>query len=54
MPAYEYECRECHKNFQIVAPISEYNPKAVKCPKCGSKKVERLWSSVFVETSKKS
>jgi len=54
MPIYEYVCLDCKKLFSEVKPMSAYDPKAVKCPKCNSKKVERRWSSVFVDTSKKS
>ncbi len=54
MPTYEYRCVECKKPFEIVRPISEVKRKVVKCPKCESKKVERRWSSVFVETTRKS
>ena len=54
MPIYEYSCLECKKEFSEVKPVSAYKPKAVKCPKCSSTNVERRWSTVFVETSKKS
>ena len=54
MPIYEYTCLDCKKRFSEVKPISEYDPQAVECPKCDGKNVERRWSSVFVETSKKS
>ena len=54
MPVYEYVCLDCKKKFSEMKPISAYRPKAVKCPKCDSKNVERRWSSVFVATSTKS
>ncbi len=54
MPIYEYVCLDCKKKFNEVKPISEYDPKRVKCPKCSGKNVERRWSSVYVDTSKKS
>ncbi len=54
MPVYEYVCLDCKKKFSEVKPMSEYHPKAVKCPKCDSNNVERRWSSVFVTTSTKS
>ena len=54
MPLYEFRCLECRKHFEVVRPIDEYDEKNVECTKCGSKSVEREWSSVFVETSKKS
>lgn len=54
MPTYEFTCLDCKKTFEVVKAITEYDPKEVKCPKCNGKNVERHWSSVFVETSKKS
>jgi putative FmdB family regulatory protein len=54
MARYDFVCRECRKKFEISVSIGDYNPKKIACPKCGSKKVERVWSPVFVETSKKS
>jgi putative FmdB family regulatory protein len=54
MPLYDYVCRECKKKFQIVEPIGRHDPKRVSCPKCRSKKVDRLWTGVNVHTSKKS
>ncbi len=53
MPVYEYSCLDCKRKFNEVKPVSAHDPKKVRC-KCGSKNVERLWTSVFVETSKKS
>ncbi len=54
MPVYEFRCRDCKKNFEIVCSISEYEREKVACPDCGGKKVERRWSRVFAVTSKKS
>ncbi|MFH1681411.1 MAG: zinc ribbon domain-containing protein [Candidatus Eisenbacteria bacterium] len=54
MPIYEFQCRTCKKKFQVVRSITEYDPKKVACPKCATKKVDRVWSGVNVQTSKKS
>ncbi len=54
MPVYEYRCRECKKTFEVVQTITKHDPKSIRCPKCEGRNVERHWSSVFVETSKKS
>jgi putative FmdB family regulatory protein len=54
MPIYEFRCRECKKKFQVVRSIAEYDPKKVTCPKCNTKKVDRVWSGISVQTSKKS
>jgi putative FmdB family regulatory protein len=52
MPVYEFTCETCHKNFEVVRPVSEVS-KSVACPHCGSTEVQRSWSRVFVVTSKK-
>ena len=54
MPIYEYVCQKCKKRFELVRRIKEVGRKAAACPKCASKKVERRWSRVSVETSRKS
>jgi putative FmdB family regulatory protein len=54
MPLYEYVCVACKKKFSEMKPLSEYDPKAVRCPKCKSRKVERRWSSINVTTASKS
>jgi putative FmdB family regulatory protein len=61
MPYYEYECSACGKRFEALQSFEERERheehgrhERLKCPECGSKKVEQLLSSVFVITSKKS
>jgi putative FmdB family regulatory protein len=54
MPIYEYVCQKCKKSFELVRRIKEDGREAATCPKCASKKVERRWSRVSVETSRKS
>ena len=54
MPVYEFACRECQKTFEIVRPMSGTSAADVTCAHCGSTKVERIWSSVYAVTSKKS
>ena len=54
MPVYEYVCGDCKKVFEVVRSITKSAPKTMTCPRCQSKRVERRWSSVFVETSRKS
>lgn len=54
MSVYEFACRDCRKTFEIVRAIEEYDPDTVECPSCDSTNVERVWSTVAIETSKKS
>jgi len=55
MAYYDYECRDCRKNFTMQQTFVEHDrhPK-VKCPKCGSQHIEQLVRAVHVQTSKKS
>ena len=41
MPIYEYDCKDCHHTFEELV-ISGSEP--VKCPKCGTSKVQRKMS----------
>lgn len=55
MPAYEYVCADCRRDFIIFLTLKEYEAKPeIKCPHCGSKHVERKITSFFARTSKKS
>ncbi len=51
---YEFTCLACNKKFPLVLTVSEYEKGALKCPKCGSKKLEQRWAAFFAVTSKKS
>jgi putative FmdB family regulatory protein len=57
MPVYDYECRKCGSEFQVVESISaheESGRKRPKCPQCASDDVERVLVGAFVKTGKKS
>jgi putative FmdB family regulatory protein len=54
MPVYEFHCRPCNRDFELVLTVSEYGRHKIECPHCGGTKVERIWSRVFAVTSKKS
>ncbi len=55
MPAYEYECKDCKKEFTVFLSLKEYeeHPK-IKCPECESDNVDKLITGFFAKTSKKS
>ncbi len=49
MPIYEYHCPECKKDVSIFfLSFSDARNEAAICPECGSKKLERILSSVSV------
>jgi putative FmdB family regulatory protein len=54
MPVYEFRCNACGKEFEVILSVNDYDPRKVKCTKCGSPRVERVWSEVHVHTAKKS
>ncbi len=53
MPTYEYSCKDCGHQFELVERMSEH-AAAHKCPKCGSEKVEPRVALFFAKTSRKS
>ena len=55
MPAYEYFCKDCKREFTIFLSLKEMEAKPkIKCPGCGSDNVERKFSGFFAKTSRKS
>lgn len=55
MPTYEFECAQCDHKFTEKQTYEEHDKhKKVRCPKCGSQKVEQFVGSFFTVTSKKS
>jgi putative FmdB family regulatory protein len=47
MPIYEYRCGACEEQFEEY--LASSTAPAPACPACGSKKVERRWSSFATE-----
>ncbi len=45
MPIYEYVCKNCSKEFELIQKISD--PPAKKCPDCGKKIEKKLSLSSF-------
>ncbi|MBI3951312.1 MAG: zinc ribbon domain-containing protein [Acidobacteria bacterium] len=54
MPVYDYRCGKCSKKFSLTMTISDHDKRNVKCPKCGSRKVEQQVAAFYAVTSKKS
>lgn len=54
MPTYDYVCGKCGHQFRKIEKISQHGEKKTRCPECKSTKVEQVFSSVFVKTSRKS
>ena len=42
MPAYEYVCKDCNKEFSVFLSIKEFEAKPkIKCLHCGSDNVQK-------------
>ena len=55
MPAYEYTCNDCRKEFTVFLSIREFEKKPkISCPHCQSDNVGKKLTSFFAKTSKKS
>ncbi len=55
MPAYEYECKDCNKEFTVFLSLKEFDEHPeIKCPHCGSDNVGKIISGFFAKTSRKS
>ena len=54
MPSYDYRCRKCGQQFTTREKMSEHDANAAICPQCKSKEVERVMSSFYAKTPRKS
>jgi putative FmdB family regulatory protein len=55
MPAYEYMCNDCKKDFTVFLSVKEFESKPkIACPQCQSDNVAKKLTAFFVKTSKKS
>jgi putative FmdB family regulatory protein len=54
MPLYEFRCANCRKKSTLHLSLGAYDQKKYRCPKCKSRRLERLISGVSVVTSTKS
>jgi len=56
MATYDFQCKKCDKNFEVMFSFGEYEKKKkqIRCPNCNSSRVVRRVSLFDVKTSKKS
>jgi len=47
MPIYEYECRNCHQEFELIV----LKDTVIACPSCQGSDLERLLSGFAVSTA---
>lgn len=53
MPFYDLKC-SCGEVFNVMASMSDRENGKIKCPKCGSDKLEAVFSNVNIVRSHKS
>jgi putative FmdB family regulatory protein len=54
MPTYDYVCQDCNEPFELRASISEYSKGLQpRCPRCGSEKSIRTFTSINVLTARR-
>lgn len=54
MPAYSFRCRGCKEEFTLKLSLKEWEAKNYKCPKCGGKDLDPVFSDFYTKTSRKS
>jgi putative FmdB family regulatory protein len=54
MPAYEYNCLDCNRKFEIFLSYEEYNNTKITCPRCGSTNVRRRIGRIRIAKSEDS
>ena len=50
MPLFSYICKECSEKFDLLIGMT-FQKTELKCNKCGSKKIEKIFSSFSVGSS---
>lgn len=45
MPLYEFTCRKCGHQFEELLAMADLKGDKVKCPACGSPRIEKGFSS---------
>ncbi len=54
MPVYDYVCKDCGAQFELVLTLSEHDAERTICPKCESRNIEQEVAEFFAVSSKKS
>ncbi|MFH1771265.1 MAG: zinc ribbon domain-containing protein [Candidatus Omnitrophota bacterium] len=50
MPVYTFICKDCGEKFDLLIGVTSEDAE-LKCGKCGSKKVEKVFSNFSVGSS---
>ncbi len=47
MPIYEFDCRDCHDQFEVLRPITAADDSPPPCEYCGSSHTARKLSNII-------
>ena len=50
MPIYSYKCKDCGKIFDLLLGVTREKTE-LKCKKCGSKNIEKQFSTFGIDTA---
>ena len=45
LPFYNFKCKECDTEFEILASVSDKTEHMIHCPDCDSNELETLWKA---------
>jgi putative FmdB family regulatory protein len=51
MPAYEYNCLDCKRRFEVFMSYADYGEKTITCTHCGSTHIQRRIGRIRVAKS---
>jgi putative FmdB family regulatory protein len=54
MQKYQYRCEKCGAMFEHAEPLDEREPAHLKCPRCGSEKIQHIpirWTPVVKQSA---
>lgn len=52
MPFYDMKCTNCGEEFNTMSKMSDMEQKLIKCPKCGSNELERIFGNINIIQSR--
>ena len=54
MPNYEFQCKDCKKEYSVHLSLADYEKKKYQCPECKSSNVKQQITAFQTKTSRKS
>jgi putative FmdB family regulatory protein len=54
MPAYQYNCLDCKRRFEVFMSYAEYGTRSVTCTRCGSANIQRRIGRIRIARSEES